>query len=239
LITAIGKSPVCSGCGWQTTNQLPSEPDNPDQVIKDSSSQVSGGTAGPLQQEGSGGGIIPPPPPPMGSVDPGGNPHDCSSDSSDDDDNWRPLRDALAKDWCRYYHRRERKQQVDIQAFFAIGQPKQESSKKCAKHAPPPDSLKGDPKDLRRFMQALDNVFALDSAYYEKDLDRIFYMVSLLQCQAADLFEVVHILIYEDATQAAGVWWDLNSEWLIWFHFRNALSGSFGSWLTSEKVVTE
>jgi hypothetical protein len=65
------------------------------------------------------------------------------------------------------------------------------------------------------------------------------YTVSLLNNLAADWYEGVHILIHKDAAQAAGVRWNLNSEWLTWFHFRNALSESFGSSLTREKAVAE
>jgi hypothetical protein len=82
-------------------------------------------------------------------------------------------------------------------------------------------------------------VFALDADYYVKDLDKIFYTVSLQKGQAAEWYEGIHILIHEDAAEAAGIKWDPNSEWRVWSHFRKALSGSFVSSLTREKAVVE
>jgi hypothetical protein len=88
-------------------------------------------------------------------------------------------------------------------------------------------------------MRSLDNFFALDFAYYENELDHIFYMVSLLKDRPEDWFDGVNILIPKDATGAAGVHWNPNSVWLTWSHFRNARSDSYGNSLTSEKAVAE
>jgi hypothetical protein len=123
LTAGKGKTPVHSVGGQQTTEQLPPDTDISEVVIKALSSQASGGPAGPPQQKGSGGGINPPPPPSTGSGVSRGNPDDSSSNYSDDDNNRRPSRDAPAKDWCRYYRRKERKQRAHIRAFLALGQP--------------------------------------------------------------------------------------------------------------------
>jgi len=83
----------------------------------------------------------------MGSGAPGANPDYGSSDSSIDNDNLRPPKDASAKDWCRFYRRRERKQQADIRGFFSAEQPQQESCRKQAKYVPTLDSFEGYSKD--------------------------------------------------------------------------------------------
>jgi hypothetical protein len=82
-------------------------------------------------------------------------------------------------------------------------------------------------------------VFALDAAYYEKDLDCIFYTVSLLKGRAANWYEGEYILIHKDTAQVVGVPWDPNSEWFTSSHVRNALSETIGISLTTEMAIAE
>ena len=46
--------------------------------------------------------------------------------------------------------------------------------------APKPQPYKGDPEDLKRFLRQLENVWALESHKYRKDITKIRYAANLL-----------------------------------------------------------
>lgn len=135
----------------------------------------------------SGGSGLPPPPPAPPPNDP------SSSDDSDPEPDWN---DHAAR-------KRYLKHKVNARVAEAFKKGNREAHPMdtwlLPKKSIPPKPFTGVSGELDDFLRKIENVFALNKAYYPLDLNKIYYAAELRERQAARWCKNVHFLVNEEA----------------------------------------
>jgi len=164
---------------------------------------------------------------------PAKNPWDSSSDSdSDSSKEERPKKKLTT-------------QQLLVKYVTAMVK---DQKKKDKAQAPKPQPYKGDPEDLERFIRQLENVWALESHRYKKDITKIRYAANLLHRNGTDKhrdpvkwYESYHPKIDLAAAKRlpGGANATLDRRWSLWSVFVESLRSSFATRVGREQAVNQ
>ena len=114
--------------------------------------------------------------------------------------------------------------------------------------APKLQPYKGDLEDLERFLNQLENVWALESHKYTKDITKIRYAANLLHRNTIDkhlnpvkLYDAYHPKIHLGAALRlpGGAWATLDPVWSKWSGFVEFLRSSVATRVGSEQAVNQ